>query len=84
MQRRHYNRHAFSFAPGLQSGLLCLLLSAGVANSVQAGWFKNPEQEAAQKYEHAEYGEAAEAFSDTYRRGVALFRAGRYTDAEEA
>ena len=57
--------------------LFCCLLGAANAN---AAWFKNPAQEAAQKFEQGEYGDAANEFSDDYRRGVALYRAGRYTD----
>ncbi|MDH3561691.1 MAG: tetratricopeptide repeat protein, partial [Gammaproteobacteria bacterium] len=85
MQRNHNNRPAFAPHRALRSALLCLLLlSAGALNTVEAGWFKNSEQEAAQKYENGEYTQAAEEFTDSYRRGVALYHAGRYTDAAEA
>ncbi|UCC56470.1 MAG: hypothetical protein JSU75_01475, partial [Gammaproteobacteria bacterium] len=45
----------------------CLLGTA----AVNAAWFKNPEQEAAQKYAQGEYSDAADEFTDAYRRGVA-------------
>ncbi|MGB5179932.1 MAG: tetratricopeptide repeat protein, partial [Gammaproteobacteria bacterium] len=60
--------------------LFCLLCTS----VVNAAWFKNPEQQAAQKFEEGEYSDAASEFSDDYRRGVALYRAGHYTDAGEA
>ena len=61
--------------------VLCCLLGSAAAN---AAWFKNPEQQAAQKFEQGEYSDAANEFADDYRRGIALYRSGRYTDAGEA
>ena len=61
--------------------LLGSVMHMTVAN---ASWFRNAEQDAAQKYHEGEYVDAAKDFTDTYRRGVALYRAGRYTDAGEA
>ena len=62
------------------------LLLGSVMNMTvaDASWFRNAEQDAAQKYHGGDYNEAAKDFTDTYRRGVALYRAGRYTDAGEA
>ena len=60
--------------------LSCLLCTADAS----ATWFRNTAQEAAHKFEQGEYSEAAEEFTDSYRRGVALYRAGHYTDAGEA
>ncbi|MGB5306087.1 MAG: tetratricopeptide repeat protein, partial [Gammaproteobacteria bacterium] len=60
--------------------LVWLLISAGA----EAAWFKTPEQVAADKFTQGDYSDAADSFSDTYRRGVALYRAGRFTDAGEA
>jgi Ca-activated chloride channel family protein len=57
------------------------LLSSTVVN---AALFRNPEQVAAQKFEQGDYSEAAAEFSDAYRRGISLYRAGRYTEAGEA
>ena len=69
-------RHA---AGCIQACLLCAcLLFTTVAS---AGWFSPPEQSAAVPFEEGNYDEAAAGFKDTYRRGVALYRAGRYTEA---
>ena len=53
--------------------LSCLLCTAAAS----ANWFRNTAQEAANKFEQGEYSGAAEEFTDSYRRGVALYRAGR-------
>ena len=66
------------------SVLFILLLAAGFHPGAAASWFKTQEQEAVQKFEQGDYSAAASEFSDSYRRGVALYRAGRYTDAGEA
>jgi Ca-activated chloride channel family protein len=58
--------------------LLVVPLTAG------ASLFKTPEQDAAGKFGDGDYAAAASEFSDNYRRGVALYRAGRYKDAGEA
>mgnify|MGYP002064489524 CR=1 FL=1 len=43
-----------------------------------------PDQRAFRHYEAEDYEAAAEEFSDPMWRGVALYRAGRYTEASEA
>ena len=69
----------------LRLGTLWLLLAAlGVPMTACAALFKTPEQEAAKNYEEGDFAAAASGFSDAYRRGVALYRAGRYKDAGEA
>jgi len=65
----------------VQGGLL-LILTAGMT-AAEAAWFRNAEQDAARQYREGEYEAAAEGFSDDYRRGVSLYRAGRYTEAGE-
>ena len=54
------------------------------ATGADASWFRTAEQQAADRFDDGDYSEAAEGFSDDYRRGVALYRAGRYTEAGEA
>ncbi len=61
-----------------------LIGMAGVSAGASAAWFRNTDQEAAHQFKQGEYDAAAETFSDDYNRGVALYRAGRYTDAGEA
>ena len=46
-----------------------------------ATWFENSDQQALRQFEAGDYIEAAYGFSDPYRKGVALYRAGRYADA---
>ena len=48
--------------------LSCLLCTA----AVDAALFKNTAQEAEQKFAQGEYSDAADEFTDAYRRGVAL------------
>ena len=52
--------------------------------AAQAGWFVNQEQEAEQLFRQGDYTGAAKEFSDPYRRGVALYRAGRHVEAADA
>ncbi|MEJ2325441.1 MAG: tetratricopeptide repeat protein, partial [Chromatiaceae bacterium] len=63
------------------SAIAAALFMAGTA---QAAWFLNQEQEAFKEFQAGNYGKAAEDFSDHYRRGVALYRAGRYQEAANA
>ena len=63
----------------------CLLCTCLLFNTVaSAEWFRTPEQAAADEFEQGHYDDAAAGFTDTYRRGVALYRAGRYTEAGAA
>ncbi|MGD8312406.1 MAG: tetratricopeptide repeat protein, partial [Gammaproteobacteria bacterium] len=75
---------AWRYRPGRIHGALGCMLLLGLTATADAGWFKTPEQEAVEKFEQGEYREAAEDFSDEYRRGVALYRAGKYTEAGDA
>jgi Ca-activated chloride channel family protein len=61
-----------------------LLSLLAISLPASASLFKTPEQDAAGKFEDGDYTAAASEFSDNYRRGVALYRAGRYKDAGEA
>ncbi|MEA3274812.1 MAG: tetratricopeptide repeat protein, partial [Pseudomonadota bacterium] len=61
------------------AGLTILL-----ATATQAGWFLNQEQEAYGHLQAGDFEQAAAGFTDSYRRGVALFRAGRYQEAANA
>ena len=60
-----------------------IALALGFATSLGAfaTWFENSDQQALRQFEAGDYIEAAYGFSDPYRKGVALYRAGRYADA---
>ncbi|MEN8207008.1 MAG: tetratricopeptide repeat protein, partial [Pseudomonadota bacterium] len=63
----------------------CLLCACLLLNTqANAEWFRTPEQAAVDNFEQGNYDDAAAGFTDTYRRGVALYRAGRYTEAGAA
>jgi Ca-activated chloride channel family protein len=49
-----------------------------------ASWFLNHEQQAEQAFQQQEYDKAAALFNDAYRRGVALYKDGRYEEAAQA
>ncbi|MFY9973863.1 MAG: tetratricopeptide repeat protein, partial [Chromatiaceae bacterium] len=55
-----------------------------MTTAAQAGLFKNSEQEAFDRLRAGDYVAAADTFQDPYRRGVALYRAGRYEEAARA
>lgn len=61
-----------------------VLLAECPAEAVQAGWLSTVEQEARTHFERGDYDIAADVFEDAYRRGVALYRAGRYQEAARA
>ena len=61
--------------------LWCALCFAPVCS---AGLFDNKEQQAEKLFRQNEFETAAEAFSDSYRRGVAQYRAGQYGQAAES
>ncbi|MCG8037189.1 MAG: tetratricopeptide repeat protein, partial [Candidatus Thiodiazotropha taylori] len=60
-----------------------VLLLLCYATLVDADWFLNKEQQAAENYQQGLYEEAAEGFQDPYRRGVANYRTGDYESAIE-
>lgn len=45
--------------------------------------FRNSEQQGQRAYIDAEFQRAAELFTDPYRRGIALYRAGEFAEAEQ-
>jgi len=47
-------------------------------------YFVSPEIKAYQAFDDKRYDEAIQYFQDPYRRGVALYKAGRYKEAEQA
>lgn len=61
--------------------LFCLLPNYSEASL--SDYFYNGEQQANQAYEKEDYITASESFQDPYRKGVAYYRAGNYTAAEE-
>nr|MBS0020721.1 tetratricopeptide repeat protein [Gammaproteobacteria bacterium] len=71
------------FWPGTAlAGLV--LLSTSLLNDVRAGWRMTAEQRARAYFAEGAYEAAAAEFQDPYRRGVALYRAGRYRAAAQA
>ena len=63
---------------------LLLFTALCVVPAAQAGLFDNREQEAAKLFDQGEFEQAADRFSDDYRRGVAQYRAGEYADAADS
>lgn len=64
---------------------LSLVLLLFIPNIVFAfNWLQNSEQQAATAFEQKKYSEAAELFTDSYRRGVALYREGQFAEAAAA
>jgi Ca-activated chloride channel family protein len=59
-----------------------LLVNDANATSVKNA-FINSEQQAQQQYADGNFSMAAENFKDPYRKGVALYRAGKYAEAEQ-
>lgn len=69
----------------LTTGLL-LLLSAGRTDAGGlpgdfAGWWLTPDQQGQRLFEQERYLEAADAFEDISRKGIAFFRAGDFESA---
>ena len=64
--------------------LVAILLGLGLGMPLHAGWFTNKDKEARTYFEKGDFETAAETFRDEYRRGVALYRAGRYEEAARA
>jgi len=62
--------------------LLALALTFALGGA-QAAWFSNRYQQAAKALENGDYQAALDGFQDAYRRGVVLYRAGRYAEAAE-
>jgi Ca-activated chloride channel homolog len=65
-------------------GALLLLLAVMLPGVARADWLKTTEQEAFETYQAGDFEAAAETFSDPYRQGVSLYRAGRLDEAEHA
>lgn len=63
--------------------LLFLTLHPTYSQASLSSCFYNAEQQANQAYEHGDYSTAGHAFQDPYRKGVAYYRMGDYTAAEE-
>lgn len=69
----------------MQRRVVLLLCVLGFAPPLcHAGLFDNQEQQAGKLFGQGDYGAAAETFTDSYRRGVAQYRAGRYEQAAES
>ncbi|MCG6859740.1 MAG: tetratricopeptide repeat protein, partial [Chromatiaceae bacterium] len=59
-------------------------LTLVLVSGARADLFLNQEQEAYEHFQTGDYGQAAEGFGDDYRRGVALYKSGRYQEAADA
>jgi len=65
------------------------IILAGIANTSDvlaldlSNAFKNSEQQGQRAYVNAAFQSASELFNDPYRKGVALYRAGQYEQAEQ-
>lgn len=66
------------------SGALAVWLLSSMPHPAQADWFSNDQQAAYDRYQAGDYAGAAAGFQDPYRKGVALYRAGRYQEAEQS
>lgn len=63
--------------------LLFIIFSPTHSEASISNYFYNGEQQANQAYENEDYTTAAHAFQDPYRKGVAYYRMGDYSTAEE-
>lgn len=70
--------------PNARLGVSLLLLALWGMTPAQADWFKTLQQTADDAYRAGDFETAATSFRDPYRRGVALYRGGRYADAERS
>ena len=59
-------------------------LTLVLVTEVRADWFLNQEQEAYEHFQVGDYGQAADGFSDDYRRGVSLYKSGRFQEAADS
>lgn len=66
--------------------LLCIIITflATSTQQAEASIFENSNQKAVSEFNKNNYEQAAELFIDNYNRGVALYRAEKYTEAEQA
>jgi len=64
--------------------ILFLTLNLLLPALAGASWFQTPDQQAFSAFQQQRYDEAAQLFQDSYQQGVALYRAGKYTEAERA
>ena len=65
----------------MQRRTFALLCSLWFTPFCQAGLFDNQQQQAGKLFQQGDYEAAAEKFTDSYRRGVAQYRAGQYGKA---
>ncbi|MCP4283865.1 MAG: tetratricopeptide repeat protein, partial [Gammaproteobacteria bacterium] len=59
-----------------------ILILSFTAQPALGSWFENSEQTGKRLFDNGEFSQSANAFNDTYRRGVALYMAGEYKAAE--
>lgn len=63
--------------------LFCLIMVFSIQTIEGKDYFKTRDQEGKEAYEKEDYSAAIESFQDDYRKGVACYRAGRFSEAEE-
>ncbi|MDP1836523.1 MAG: VWA domain-containing protein [Chlamydiales bacterium] len=63
--------------------LLLFSVTTTDSHASLSNYFYNPEQQAGQAFEDGDYLDAADAFQDPYRKGVAYYRQGEYAAAEK-
>ena len=68
----------------MQHRTAALLFASLFAPLCQGGLFDNQEQQAGKLFQRGDYEAAADSFTDSYRRGVAQYRAGQYGQAAES
>ena len=74
MQRKHLQLSMFILV------VLLAMPQIGFALAL----FKNSEQQGEQYYKNGDYEKAAVTFTEPYRQGVALYKAGKFAEAEQA
>lgn len=63
--------------------LFALVLLFSPALELEASYFKNSEELGKQAFEAGDYETAIQLFQDPYRKGIACYKANRFTEAEE-
>jgi Ca-activated chloride channel family protein len=82
MERCRFERLRFPLTIGASVCLVVLLSATSLR--IQAAWFKRSDQVALEAFDQGDFDAAAKHFSDDYRRGVALYRTGKYGQAADA
>jgi len=68
----------------MRKDLLTATLALLLTTEARGDWFLNQEQEAYRHFQAGQYDQAAKVFSDPFRRGVSLYKTGRFQEAADA